>query len=218
MKQSNFLYLFLPILTLISLFSGCKKEKSGIHKQSFFSKVREKHSKKNDKAPAEVVKAFDLNDETMKSFALDDKLPQHKSSLPSQTAQHPNNLLAWENLAAEDSKQDFKRLFFDFNSYGLGSNQNKNLKFNTKQAKQMIKDGKTIVIEGHACHSAGSAIYNLALSEKRARHVAKKFAETGIDAKNIKIAPRGHEMPIVKSGNREEQAANRRVEIFAIDS
>ena len=82
----------------------------------------------------------------------------------------------------------------------------------------MIKQGKTIVIEGHACHSAGSAIYNLALSEKRARHVAQKFAEAGIDSCNIKIAPRGQEMPIVKEGNRKQQAPNRRVEIFAIDS
>ena len=81
----------------------------------------------------------------------------------------------------------------------------------------MIKKGKNIVVEGHACHSAGSAIYNLALSEKRARYAAKKMTNSGTDSKYIKIAPRGHEMPIIKDGNREAQTVNRRVEIFAID-
>ena len=82
----------------------------------------------------------------------------------------------------------------------------------------MIKHGKIIVIEGHACHSAGSRAYNMALSERRARFAASRFSEAGISSTDIKIAPRGQEMPIVKGGGRQEQAPNRRVEIFAIDS
>lgn len=212
MKKTQFLRLFLPVLACISLCSGCKKEKSSLHKQSFFSKV-----KKNDLAAKEAVKAFELSDDSMKSFALDDKLPQHKSTLPAQN-NNINTLLSWESITAENSKQNFKPLLFEFNSYDVQPKQNKDLKNNIKQAKQMIKNGKTIVIEGHACHSAGSAIYNLALSEKRARYVAKKFVDAGIDHKNIRIAPRGHEMPIVKNGDKEAQAVNRRVEIFAIDN
>lgn len=139
----------------------------------------------------------------MKTFALDDKLPQHTSSTPVKNAEN-KSLFSWENLAAEDSKNEFKKLFFEFDRYVLEPSQSKNLALDIKEAKKAIKEGKTIVIEGHACHSEGSAVYNLALSEKRARHVAVNFADAGIDPKIIKIAPRGQEMPIVKGGNRQQ--------------
>lgn len=217
MLKKNFAQIMFIFLAIIPFISGCKKEKSKLHKQSFFSKVKEKYSKKSDKETTSTIKAFDLSDDSMKSFALNDTLPQHTSNLPT-IPEATNKLVAWENEAADDSKNTFKRLLFEFNSYVLQPNQQKNLKFDIKQAKQMIKDGKTIVIEGHACHSAGSAIYNLALSEKRARYVAKQFADANIDPQNIKIAPRGQEMPLIKGGNREQQALNRRVEIFAIEN
>lgn len=216
MYKTNLYHITIALFALIPLLSGCKKDKPKIHKQSFFSKIKDKNSHKAS-TPAEAVKAFDISEDSIKSFALDDKLPQHTSALPQRNS-NQNKLLEWENLSAEESKNEFKRLTFEFNSYALQSDQQKELRHNIKHAKKMIKNGKTIVIEGHACHSAGSAIYNLALSEKRARHVAKSFAKSGIDAKHIKIAPRGHEMPIIKSGNREEQAINRRVEIFGIDT
>ena len=82
----------------------------------------------------------------------------------------------------------------------------------------MIKLGKVIVVEGHACDSAGSAIYNMALSERRAKFIALQFTQAGIEKMNIKIAARGQEMPVHNGGNRHEQAVNRRVEVYAIDS
>lgn len=209
------------LITLGLFFSGCgiKKEQPGIHKQSFFSRVKEKYKGKQvtDNTEQEV-KAFDLDSNSLNSFAIDDQLEQHKH-MPTTTEAQPTTqkLLEWENLAAEESKDAFKRMLFEFNSYILQAEQAKELRYNIKHAKKMIKKGKTIVIEGHACHSAGSAIYNLALSEKRARHVAKELNKAGIDSKHIKIAPRGHEMPLRKGGSRSEQAINRRVELFAID-
>ncbi len=217
-KSISFLYIF--CLFIITCFGGCsshKKEQPELHKQSFFSKVKEKYKNKHKTPSDEPINAFDLDNDSMKTFALDDKLEQHQqTSTPAHQSTSSNSLFAWEQLAAEETKDVFKKLFFDFDHYILQPNQQTDLKTNVKHAKKMIKQGKTIVIEGHACHSAGSAIYNLALSEKRARHIAKKFADAGIDAKHIKIAPRGHEMPIRKGGTRAEQAVNRRVEVFAI--
>lgn len=226
MQKKSIFFHFLCIIFSI-LFAGCgrvKQEKSDLHKKSFFSRVKEKCTGKSKQTvPVEAIKAFDLDADTLNTFAIDDQLEQHKQVPPqlsssSSSSYKQHGLLAWENLAAEATKDSFDRMLFEFNSYILQPKQLKDLKHNIKQAKKMIKQGKTIVIEGHACHSAGSAIYNLALSEKRARHVAKEFAKAGIDSKHIKIAPRGHEMPLRKDGNREEQAINRRVEIFAIDS
>ena len=82
----------------------------------------------------------------------------------------------------------------------------------------MINTGKIIVTEGHACDSAGSAVYNMTLSQHRAEFIAKKFTDAGIDKANIKIAARGQEMPVHKGGNKHQQAVNRRVEVYAIDS
>lgn len=218
MQKKYTSYLSIFFVGLVALFSGCKKEKSNANKKPFFSKMKDKNkASSSNKSSGDNVNAFDLDDDAMKKFALDDKLPQHTSAT-SGAAQNSdnNNLFSWEHLAAEDSKNAFKKLFFEFDRYVLEPSQAKDLKADIKEAKKAIKEGKTIVIEGHACHSEGSAVYNLALSEKRARHVAAEFAKEGIDPQIIKIAPRGQEMPIVKDGNRKQQAPNRRVEVFAI--
>lgn len=223
MQKKYISYLSIILVSLVALFSGCKKEKTETSKKPFFSKVKDKEkATSSKKVTDDSVHAFDLDDNAMKTFALDDKLPQHTPSntnlgTPSANNTETKKLFSWENIAAEDSKNDFKKLFFEFDKHVLEPSQSKNLKQDIKEAKKMIKEGKTIVIEGHACHSEGSAAYNLALSEKRARHVASEFAKAGIDPKVIKIAPRGQEMPIVKGGNRQQQAPNRRAEIFAID-
>jgi len=214
-KSNKFVLFSFTVLAL--LLGGCKKNqnKSEPKKDSFFSKDQNKFSKNKKSSAAEP---FDLDDNSMKTFALDDHLSKHKSAEQGSQTPSESKLFSWEDAAAEESKHLFKTLYFDFDKDVLKPAEHSNLHKNIEQAKKMIKQGKTIVIEGHACHSAGSAIYNLALSEKRARHVAQKFAEAGIDSSNIKIAPRGQEMPVVKDGNKKQQAPNRRVEIFAIDS
>ena len=58
----------------------------------------------------------------------------------------------------------------------------------------------------------------MTLSEHRAKFIATKFMDAGINKANIKIAARGQEMPVHKGGNKHQQAVNRRVEVFAIDN
>lgn len=219
MQMQSKRFLLLSVIFLAFL-GGCKKKqkKSDNSDKSFFSKVHDK-MKRGKKGEAQPVDAFDLDQDSMKTFALDDQLSKHKTDgkVASKSAESP--LFSWENLNAEESKHQFKTLYFDFDKDTLTPAQHASLVYDEQEAKKMIKAGKIIVIEGHACHSAGSAIYNLALSERRARYVAQKFAEdVGIDAKYIKIAPRGQEMPVRKGGSRAEQWVNRRVEIYAIDA
>ena len=210
--QNSKKFLLFSLFLAICL-GGCKKNQKKITDQQkpFFSKTH-----KQEEAP---VEPFQLDQNTMKSFALDDKITPHQSTTSSRHTKKSadNPLLSWENVSAEDSKHQFKTLHFDFNVDTLKPTQKKALQHNVDQAKKMIQQGKTIVIEGHACHSEGSAIYNLALSERRARHVAQEFAKAGIDSSTIKIAPRGQEMPVRKGGNRQQQWVNRRSEIFAIN-
>lgn len=199
---------------LLSVLGGCKKNKQETDnkKQSLFSKSHQK-SKRN---AASSLDPLDLDADSMKTFALNDNISKHQTTTP--TSDQSSSMFSWENVDAEKSRHQFKTLYFDFDKDQLKPNEQPALQHDIDEAKKMIKQGKTIVIEGHACHSAGSAAYNLAISERRARFVAQKFAEHDIDASHIKIAPRGQEMPVRKGGNKQEQWVNRRVEIYAIDS
>lgn len=208
-------FLLLSVV-LLTVFGGCKKsQKSDSSDKSHFSKSSK--VKRNKKSVDQSADAFDLDSDAMKSFALDDQLSKHSGS-KSASSSGENPIFSWENLNAEESKHQFKTVYFDFDKDVITPAQHPALNYDIAEAKKMIKQGKIIVIEGHACHSAGSAIYNLALSERRARYVAQKFAEEGIDASHIKIAPRGQEMPVRKGGSKAEQWVNRRVEIYAIDA
>jgi len=203
-------------IMLLSILGGCKKntKESDNKKQSLFSKTHQK-SKRNN-ATNSALDPLDLDADSMKTFALDDNISKHQTNTP--TSGESSSMFSWENVDAEKSRHQFKTLYFDFDKDQLKPNEQPSLKHDIDEAKKMIKQGKTIVIEGHACHSAGSSAYNLAISERRARFVAQKFAEHDIDASHIKIAPRGQEMPVRKGGNKQEQWVNRRVEIYAIDS
>lgn len=126
---------------------------------------------------------------------------------------------AW--IEAEES--DIKVVYFDFDKAELKNDQKEVVAQDIKHIKNLIKESEnaglkaTVVVEGHSCHSAGTASYNLALSESRARIIADSLIEAGIAAKNLKVVGRGQEMPVVE-GSREEQAPNRRVELRVINA
>lgn len=212
MQTQSKKFLLFSVLCLVALFGGCKKSnKKDDANRSFFSKT---HKKTKGGKADQSADSFDLDKDALRTFALDDSKRSTESGASQKSSEKP--MFSWEDVNAEESKHQFKTLYFDFDKDTIKPEQQTSLSFDIAEAKKMIKDGKIIVIEGHACHSAGSAIYNLALSERRARYIATKFAEAGIDAKDIKIAPRGQEMPVRKGGSKAEQWVNRRVEIYAI--
>ena len=213
MKKYIQLFLCLVIVTT----AGCGKKKNNMPKNNI--PTAKKVLIKSDKSAIfdENLQAFALDDDTLHNFAHDTQSTQEKEEIVT-PAQKPHAIFQWENAAVDQSKDDFKTIYFEFNKDNIKSEQEENLKSDIDHAKKMIKLHKVIVIEGHACDSAGSAVYNMALSERRAKHIAHKFIEAGIEKINIKIAARGQEMPVHKGGNRSEQAVNRRVEVYAIDS
>lgn len=211
MKTASIKFFTISLIFFSLFFTGCKKNKeTGKEKSSLFSK---KSKLKKDQS----ADAFDLNSDSMKSFAIDDKISKHKTTSDSTTKSN-SPMFSWEDQLADETKKLFQTIHFDFDKDFLKPSEEVKLDQNIAQAKKMIKQGKTIVIEGHACHSAGSRAYNMAISERRARNVAQKFAEAGVNSSHIKIAPRGQEMPVRKGGSKKEQWVNRRVETYAIDS
>jgi len=130
---------------------------------------------------------------------------------------------AW---ADEEAFEGAKVVYFDFDRYSVRKDQEEalvhDLSYVQAELKKAAKEGiePTVVVEGHACHSAGSAVYNLALSEKRAKVVANRFASEGLAVKTV---GRGAEVPAViggkkVTGDRVAQAKNRRVEVKLVYS
>lgn len=205
-------------LCLLLITTGCAKKKNNqpTNNQAANKKTHVKSSKKS--SFDENLDAFALDDDSLHNFAHDrNDTPQDQDS-STKRSDKPNSMFQWEDVSVDQSKQDFKTIYFEFDKYKINKEQEAALQADIEHAKKMIGTGKIIVIEGHACDSAGSAIYNMTLSEQRAKFIATKFMDAGIDKANIKIAARGQEMPIAKGGNKHQQAVNRRVEVFAIDN
>ena len=121
---------------------------------------------------------------------------------------------AWMSRA--ENSQNLKTVYFDFDQYLLRADQQEAFNFNLKQIKKLVDSGTMIVVEGHACKSAGSSVYNMMLSQKRAQIGADFLISHGIPANKVKVVGRGNEMCIVSDGSREQQAPNRRIELYAL--
>ncbi len=134
---------------------------------------------------------------------------------------------SWIEAANEDD--EFKAVYFSFNHYGIQDDQKETIDQNIMHVKEELEIAQrtdsqsTVVVEGHACHSAGSSVYNLALSERRAKYVSDMIVAAGVSRDQIKVVGRGQEMPVVVdsktvTGSREDQWLNRRVEMRVIYS
>jgi outer membrane protein OmpA-like peptidoglycan-associated protein len=144
-----------------------------------------------------------------------------------------------EYALADDQKKEFgwedqrsgkfKEVYFEFDKYEIKNDQKDVVASNLDLIKKSLEDAKAagkqpeIIIEGHACHSAGSAVYNLALSEKRAKVLSDTLIASGIPAECVKIVGRGQEVPAIVDGkpvegDRAEQWPNRRDEIRVLIS
>ncbi|MCL5436502.1 MAG: OmpA family protein [Candidatus Dependentiae bacterium] len=127
--------------------------------------------------------------------------------------------------SAEQRKHGLKTIYFDFDRYTIRKDQEAALNHNLAIIKKLVakkeaKHGQNIAIklvsEGHACRYAGSDVYNMVLSEKRARAVTNWLVKHGIKRTYIKVVGRGYELCIVPEGSKEEQAPNRRVELYVL--
>lgn len=127
---------------------------------------------------------------------------------------------------AESANEDgFKNIYFTFDGKGIKEDQVEALAENIQTAKACIESNRaynpTLIIEGHACSSAGREAYNMAISEVRAKQVYQACLDAGIPANCMKIVGRGQEIPAVidgmpVAGDRLAQAPNRRCEMHVI--
>ncbi len=164
-----------------------------------------------------------MRDEEIGAFVLEDEENPFNSTIPqecSRTGEDVALVRAHEQNAPDRYKDSvqygFKKIYFDFDQFAIREDQESALAYNLAIAKDLVAKGYGLVIEGHACNSAGSSEYNLMLSEKRAQSIKHYFAKHGITTEAIRTVGCGCEFPEVpRDGDREAQAPNRRDVIYA---
>lgn len=98
-------------------------------------------------------------------------------------------------------------IHFDYDRYDLRSDAKQIL--NDKAGYMQSHPELNVIVEGH-CDERGSASYNMALGEKRARAAAAYLQAMGISTARIETVTYGKEKPLVQGHTEEVYAANRR--------
>jgi len=122
---------------------------------------------------------------------------------------------------------DFDIVYYDFDKCDIRSDQEMAVNDNVKKIVEAYNDAcregqdPTVVIEGHSCSITRSRVYNLALSEKRAKTLSDKLVQAGLPRSAIKVVGRGEEYPAIVdgkpvTGSKDQQWPNRRSEIHLI--
>jgi outer membrane protein OmpA-like peptidoglycan-associated protein len=216
MKINKFYYILLPVLLLI--LPACYKKK--IVTNDLIDEVVPTVEYKQDVINQDEVNLDNIekNEDINEYELVEDENPLSQDNIDNievDTKNDKENSKIENKDYNENINTKFKTIFFDFNKYNLKPNQKDAIEYNCKIAKELTDKGYDIVIEGHSCNITSSTSYNIMLSEERAKSVAKEFKKYNIDENSIKTIGRGAEMPIVESGNIEQQSPNRRVEIYA---
>lgn len=117
-----------------------------------------------------------------------------------------------EKSAVAENK--FETVYFDFDKSDLRQDARDVL---SKHAETILKSlpGAKIQIEGH-CDERGSAEYNMALGERRARSAQKYLTTLGVKAENLSIISYGKEKPAVNGSEEAAWAKNRRAEFVVV--
>jgi outer membrane protein OmpA-like peptidoglycan-associated protein len=220
-------HIALPLILLVGL-AGCKSDKK--------NKKSHSHASTSIQLPlSDGRSASAIGENDILSF-FDDELDEYTFdnddihiAVPNDTpsaivSRDGKGNISWIETAHQDN--GLKTIFFGFNKYGVTSDQLSIVQADALLVQELLKDfddSSIIMIEGHACHSAGSRSYNVALSEKRAKYIKDLFVAHGVNPSRLKIVGRGQEIPAVVdghmiTGSREEQWPNRRVEVRIVET
>lgn len=136
-----------------------------------------------------------------------------ESAKPAETASaslEPTGAKQATKAAAPASDSSLETIYFDFDKSDLRQDARNVL---TKNAEVLLKskpDAK-ILIEGH-CDERGSAEYNLALGDRRAKSSLQYLITLGVKADRLSTISYGKEKPAVQGSDEAAWAKNRRAE------
>lgn len=175
---------------------------------------------KKDSPVAPVVSAEKSEQEKLAEkakLAEQDKLAE-KAKLAEQDKLAEKEKLTEQERAADQARLDaiaknrFETVYFDYDKADLSQEARGII---AKNAETILKSFATakVQIEGH-CDERGSAEYNLALGENRAKSVQKYLTTLGVKAENLSIISYGKEKPAATGSGEDSWAKNRRAEFM----
>lgn len=109
---------------------------------------------------------------------------------------------------------------FDYDDTRVKPSEQPKIEYNIKLAKQELATNpkSKVAVRGHSCKIAKSDLYNRAISQERAEHVAQAYTQAGVPADKIDAVGFGAAELLTDEDGRQAQAPNRRVETdFIID-
>lgn len=170
-------------------------------------------NKETVKAEEPVVATAPVQPETPKVEAPTTEAPAGvtESAKPVIEEQKPAEAAVVKEAPAETA---FEIAYFDFDKSELRQDTRDVL---SKNADTMLKTKPNVKvrIEGH-CDERGSAEYNLALGERRAKSALQYLLTLGVPANRLSTISYGKEKPAVQGSNEEAWAKNRRAEFVIV--
>jgi peptidoglycan-associated lipoprotein len=106
--------------------------------------------------------------------------------------------------------------YFDYNKHTLRPDAVKALQADSNELRDILKDFPEykLTIEGH-CDERGSAEYNLALGDERARAAKDYLVQVGIPTGQLNVMSYGKEKPVCDEHDENCWQKNRRIHIVA---
>ncbi|HIJ95486.1 MAG TPA: peptidoglycan-associated lipoprotein Pal [Desulfuromonadales bacterium] len=134
----------------------------------------------------------------------------HPTSQPAVVAAQPAQQ---QSTPVITGKTSFETVYFDFDKADLRQDARSALSKNSEAIKALA--GAKVQIEGH-CDERGSAEYNLALGERRAKSALQYLTTTGVKGDQLSIISYGKEKPAVQGNDESAWAKNRRAEFVVV--
>lgn len=157
-------------------------------------------------AKAEAAKAEQVQAEAVKAAQQASARAEENKIEPAKPAT--------ETAAIAPAASGFDTVFFDFDKSDLRQDARNTLSKNAEILLKSKADAK-LKIEGH-CDERGSAEYNLALGERRAKSALQYLLTLGVQPERLSVISYGKEKPAVQGNDEAAWAKNRRAE-FVID-
>ena len=137
------------------------------------------------------------------------ELPRTAETVPASSDQ-----LEQQSGKASLAESSFETVYYDFDRADLRQDAREALARNAEIMLKSKSDAK-IQIEGH-CDERGSAEYNLALGERRAKSSLQYLITLGVKADRLSIISYGKEKPAVQGSDEAAWVKNRRAEFVVV--
>lgn len=212
---------FAVFLLSALLVAGCSSNEAVIKDDSIASSAKAAVPKVEPARPEPVVARVEPVQKPVaqpqERAAAEPKQQAPQQQTPQQSSQQDGGQKATgpqggeqQGAKASAAATAFENIYFDFAKSDLRPESRDTL---SKNAELMLKvrAGATVTIEGH-CDERGSAEYNLALGERRAKSAMQYLITLGVPAERLSTISFGKEKPAVDGHDEAAWSKNRRAE------